>query len=108
MMNALARRTSGGEIKMADIEDSKAKWARITAEMKGDMLQEQRGSGRSGPNWLMFTPILWAPVFPVIRLSLRSRPVARVRAFVGAIVLANVHAFWIINDPEGELFKPVR
>jgi hypothetical protein len=90
---------------MADGENSTAKWARIAAEMKGEMLQEQRGSGRTGPNWLMFTPIFWAPVFPVIRLSLRNRPVARVRAFVGAIALANLHAFWIINDPEGELFK---
>ena len=85
-------------------ENSKTKWARIAAEMKDDMAKEQR-SGRTGPNWMMFSPILWAPVFPVIRLSLRNRPVARVRAFVGAIALANLHAFWIINDPEGELFK---
>jgi hypothetical protein len=90
-----------------DLESPKAKWARITAEMDAERLGEGRsGAGGSGPNWKFFTPLLWAPVFPVIRLALRNRPTARVRAFVAAIALANVHGIWLVNDPGGELFKP--
>lgn len=84
----------------------KDKWARITAEMERDLLGDERGGKRdSGPNWKFFTPLLWAPVFPIIRLSLAKRPAARTRAFVGAILLANLHGIWLVNDPGGELFS---
>ncbi|KAG8466910.1 hypothetical protein KFE25_008289 [Diacronema lutheri] len=90
---------------MAGVENASDKWARITREMERDLLGGGKAASRTGPNWKFFTPLLWAPVFPVIRLSLRNRPTARVRAFVAAIALANMHGIWLVNDPEGELFK---
>lgn len=90
---------------MAAAETPREKWARITTEMDRDMRSEGEQRARSGPNWKMFTPILWAPVFPSIRIALRNRPVARTRAFVAAVALANVHGFWLVMDPGGELFE---
>ncbi|KAJ1641409.1 hypothetical protein T492DRAFT_919364 [Pavlovales sp. CCMP2436] len=86
-------------------ESVRDKWARITLEMEQDLLGEEKKK-RTGPNWLMFTPIFWAPVFPIIRLTFRNNATVRVRAFAAAIGLANVHAFYIMNDPDGELFAP--
>lgn len=61
--------------------------------------------GKRGPNYKFLTPLLWAPLFPVIRMSLSSYPKARTRAFICAILLANVHGIWLVNDPEGKLFQ---
>lgn len=84
-----------------DNENVKDKWARITAEMEADLLGDARGKKSGGPNWKMFTPLIWAPIFPVIRLTLRNKPTARVRAFVAAIALANVHGIWLVNVRAG-------
>ena len=56
---------------------------------------------RSAPiDWKFLTPLIWAPVFPTIRHSLRYFPKARSYIFGGAIVLANMHGFWLINNPD--------
>ena len=43
-----------------------------------------------------------APAFPVIRhiFSLKSLQPARPWMLGGAICLANLHAFWLINNPD--------
>ena len=51
--------------------------------------------------WKFLTPLVWAPLFPVIRmttgrLSKRAQPWA-----LGlAIAVANLHGFWLINNPD--------
>lgn len=42
-------------------------------------------------------PLLYAPLLPLIRLSLRSRPVLRDRVFAAAILVALSHAGYIMS-----------
>ena len=66
------------------------------------MEERQRLSARpSNFNWLYLTPIAWAPAFPLLRLGLAKVPVhQRHWALGAAIFLANVHAIWLINQPD--------
>jgi len=51
-------------------------------------------------DWKFLTPIIWAPILPGIRHVLRSYPKARTYTFAGAILVANFHGFWLINNPD--------
>jgi len=53
-----------------------------------------------GVKWEMITPLIWAPAFPFIRHSLRAFPAMRTRIIFGCIVVANLHGFWLINNPD--------
>ena len=53
-----------------------------------------------GVKWKMVTPLVWAPAFPIIRHSLRAFPAMRTRIIFGCIVVANLHGFWLINNPD--------
>mmetsp|Transcript_40160 Transcript_40160/g.80525 ORF Transcript_40160/g.80525 Transcript_40160/m.80525 type:complete len:98 (+) Transcript_40160:118-411(+) len=51
--------------------------------------------------WKFLTPLIWAPAFPFIRMSLgRLSKRAQPWGIGAAIMLANVHAFWLINNPD--------
>ena len=50
--------------------------------------------------WKFLSPLVWAPAFPVIRLSLSKFPRARTYIIAGAIVVANFHGVWLINNPD--------
>ena len=50
--------------------------------------------------WKFLTPLLWAPTFPVLRLGTKSFPKARPWIIGGAILVANLHGFWLINNPD--------
>ena len=50
--------------------------------------------------WKFLTSLVWAPAFPLIRHSLRSFPQMRTRIMFGCIVVANMHGFWLINNPD--------
>jgi hypothetical protein len=50
--------------------------------------------------WKFLTPIIWAPLLPAIRHLLRGYPQARTYTFAGAILLANLHGIWLINNPD--------
>ena len=90
----------------ADKQATRAKWDKIADEMDRELARDSRGQrAGGGPNWKFFSPLLWAPVFPVIRIALKNRPSARTRAFVGAIALANIHGMWLVNDPDGDIFR---
>ncbi|XP_051131153.1 uncharacterized protein LOC127251481 [Andrographis paniculata] len=43
-------------------------------------------------------PLIYAPVLPLIRLSLRHRPVLRDRLFTGVLVGAFAHGFYLVTD----------
>ena len=52
-------------------------------------------------NWKFLTAIIWAPVFPAIRHATAGMEHYRRLRYVGvAIGLANLHAFWLINNPD--------
>ena len=50
--------------------------------------------------WRFFTPLVWAPVFPALRMACNWRPAARPYAIGLAIAAANLHGFWLINNPD--------
>ncbi len=50
-----------------------------------------------GPNWAVMTPLIWAPMLPLIRISLKDNPVLMRRAFAAGIVAANVHALFVFS-----------
>lgn len=43
-------------------------------------------------------PFLYAPLLPLIRVSLRHRPATRDRAFAGAIACALAHAGYVMSN----------
>lgn len=47
--------------------------------------------------WKFLTPLVWAPAFPFLR---RAPPSVRPYVFGGAILVANMHGFWLINNPD--------
>lgn len=50
--------------------------------------------------WKFFTPLIWAPAFPFIRMACNRRPQARPFVITAAILVANMHGFWLINNPD--------
>ncbi|XP_054807714.1 uncharacterized protein LOC129309952 [Prosopis cineraria] len=43
-------------------------------------------------------PLIYAPVLPLIRLSLRHRPVLRDRLFTAVLAGAFAHGFYLVTD----------
>ena len=57
--------------------------------------------GEQRLDWKFLTPLVWAPAFPIIRHSTARLPQStRNLIIAGAIVLANLHGFWLINNPD--------
>ena len=51
--------------------------------------------------WKFLSPLMWAPIFPAVRLSTRSMPQGQRNVLIGvAILAANLHGFWLINNPD--------
>ena len=51
--------------------------------------------------WKFLTPLIWAPMFPIIRHSSSRLPPFPRGAMIGtAILIANLHGFWLINNPD--------
>ena len=51
--------------------------------------------------WKFFTPLLWAPAFPIIRFSTAGMEPRKRHICLGvAILIANLHGFWLINNPD--------
>ena len=51
--------------------------------------------------WKFLTPLFWAPAFPIIRLGLgKLSKRAQPWGLGFAIVIANLHGFWLINNPD--------
>ncbi|XP_031256134.1 uncharacterized protein LOC116114111 isoform X2 [Pistacia vera] len=43
-------------------------------------------------------PLIYAPILPLIRISLRRKPVLRDRLFTGVLVGAFAHGFYLVTD----------
>ena len=51
--------------------------------------------------WKFLTPMVWAPAFPLLRgITSRMQTPARMATLGTAILIANLHAFWLINNPD--------
>ncbi|MED6138449.1 hypothetical protein PIB30_074314 [Stylosanthes scabra] len=62
---------------------------------------EQEGVVRrkkNGPPFKFLVPLIYAPVLPLIRLSLRHRPVLRDRLFTAVLAGAFAHGFYLVTD----------
>ena len=52
-------------------------------------------------DWKFFTPLFWAPAFPFIRHSTKGMKPGTRNMYLGiAIAIANLHGFWLINNPD--------
>ena len=71
---------------------------------------QQRGDARGADirqlpkqqlDWKFLTPLFWAPTFPFIRHTTKNWPPSRRNPAIGiAILMANLHGFWLINNPD--------
>ncbi|KAL4274726.1 hypothetical protein AHAS_Ahas20G0036000 [Arachis hypogaea] len=50
----------------------------------------------NGPPFKFLVPLIYAPVLPLIRLSLRHRPVLRDRLFTAVLAGAFAHGFYLV------------
>ncbi|XP_024023106.1 uncharacterized protein LOC112092095 [Morus notabilis] len=51
-----------------------------------------------GPPYKFLAPLVYAPVLPLIRLSLRKNPVLRDRLFTAVLAGAFAHGFYLVTD----------
>ncbi|CDP03406.1 unnamed protein product [Coffea canephora] len=51
-----------------------------------------------GPPFKFLVPLIYAPVLPLIRLTLRHRPVLRDRLFTAVLAGAFAHGFYLVTD----------
>ncbi|KAL4298287.1 hypothetical protein GQ457_12G023590 [Hibiscus cannabinus] len=51
-----------------------------------------------GPPFKFLVPLVYAPVLPLIRLSLRKNPVLRDRLFTLVLAGAFVHGSYLVSD----------
>ncbi|XP_050217737.1 uncharacterized protein LOC126668586 isoform X2 [Mercurialis annua] len=52
----------------------------------------------NGPPLKFLFPLVYAPVLPLIRISLRRNPVLRDRLFTAVLAGALAHGFYLISD----------
>ncbi|XP_078428861.1 SH3/FCH domain protein [Wolffia australiana] len=62
-----------------------------------------RGNGdfrkpRKGPPFKFLVPLIYAPVLPLIRITLRRNPVLRDRLFYGVLAGAFAHGAYLVTD----------
>ena len=51
--------------------------------------------------WKFLSPLVWAPIFPFVRFTTKSWPQRHRNILLGvAIGIANLHGFWLINNPD--------
>jgi hypothetical protein len=53
-----------------------------------------------GVQWQFLSPLVWAPAFPILRYATVRYPTARPWVIGGAIIVANRHGFWLIQNPD--------
>ncbi|XP_010688088.2 uncharacterized protein LOC104902105 [Beta vulgaris subsp. vulgaris] len=59
--------------------------------------QEQQQPRKKGPNLLLLLPLIYAPVLPLIRISLKHKPVLRDRLFTAVLAGAFVHGTYLVT-----------
>ncbi|XP_028804830.1 uncharacterized protein LOC114759756 [Neltuma alba] len=69
------------------------------APLSGPANQEDavRRQNKRAP-FKFLVPLIYAPVLPLIRLSLRHRPVVRDRLFTAVLAGAFAHGFYLVTD----------
>ncbi|KAH7431236.1 hypothetical protein KP509_08G038700 [Ceratopteris richardii] len=50
------------------------------------------------PPFQFFVPLIYAPILPLIRITLRHRPVVRDRLFFGVLAGALAHGVYLVTD----------
>ncbi|XP_048321497.1 uncharacterized protein LOC107432361 [Ziziphus jujuba] len=70
---------------MASTADSSSQQAAIRKQNKG-------------PPFKFLVPLIYAPVLPLIRITLRKNPVLRDRVFGVVLAGAFAHGFYLVSD----------
>ncbi|KAK4753942.1 hypothetical protein SAY87_002046 [Trapa incisa] len=53
---------------------------------------------RNGPPFKFLVPLVYAPILPLIRISLRKNPAVRDRLFTLVLAGAFAHGFYLVTD----------
>ena len=80
--------------------EAKSEAARLAAHQRrhGTESERQRLADQKY-DWKFLTPLIWAPTFPIIRMSSARLPPTSRNILIGAAILvANLHGFWLINN----------
>ncbi|KAI5665215.1 hypothetical protein M9H77_24538 [Catharanthus roseus] len=68
------------------------------------MITIRRRQNKGAP-FKFLVPLVYAPVLPLIRLSLRHRPVLRDRLFTAVLVGAFAHGFYLVYPSATTLYN---
>ncbi|KAL2929424.1 putative C4-dicarboxylate sensor kinase [Bienertia sinuspersici] len=60
--------------------------------------KNQQQHKKKGPNFLLMLPLIYAPVLPLIRITLRHKPVLRDRLFTVVLAGAFGHGAYLVSD----------
>ncbi|KAK9706111.1 hypothetical protein RND81_07G104600 [Saponaria officinalis] len=63
-----------------------------------ESMKNQQLHRKKGPNLMLFLPLIYAPVLPLIRITLKRNPVLRDRLFYGVLAGAFVHGTYLVTD----------
>ncbi|XP_074269035.1 uncharacterized protein LOC141592324 [Silene latifolia] len=63
-----------------------------------DSMKQQQLYRKRGPNLLLLLPLIYAPVLPLIRITLKRQPVLRDRLFYGVLAGAFIHGTYLVTD----------
>ena len=89
--------------RMSTADATKSEAARLAAHQR--LHETKDGARQKLPeqklDWKFLTPLFWAPTFPIIRLASKRLPPSQRNVLIGvAIGMANLHGFWLINNPD--------
>ncbi|KAL9224014.1 hypothetical protein vseg_000090 [Gypsophila vaccaria] len=59
---------------------------------------QQKMQRKRGPNMMLLLPLIYAPVLPLIRITLKHQPVLRDRLFFGVLAGAFIHGTYLVTD----------
>ncbi|KAL9242412.1 hypothetical protein vseg_016407 [Gypsophila vaccaria] len=63
-----------------------------------DSMKNQQMHRKKGPNLMLFLPLIYAPVLPLIRITMKHKPVMRDRLFYGVLAGAFIHGTYLVTD----------
>ncbi|GMH20539.1 hypothetical protein Nepgr_022380 [Nepenthes gracilis] len=53
---------------------------------------------KKGPPFILLAPLIYAPILPLIRISLRHKPILRDRLFIAVLAGAFAHGAYLVTD----------
>ncbi|KAK9697779.1 hypothetical protein RND81_08G060900 [Saponaria officinalis] len=74
------------------------------ASTNQEAVNQQQLHRKRGPNMMLLLPLIYAPVLPLIRITLKHKPVLRDRLFFGVLAGAFIHGTYLVYPFSVSLF----